>query len=125
MFRADLVLAGCTGFLVQLAAGRVRGLAAIGRRHFLLHALAEGGAGLTLAFLVSHLAGFTLLRIAGLGAVEILPLFLHALFALRAGGVLAGFARLVACFAVGRAGGRVGRQAAIAGCAGARAACAW
>jgi hypothetical protein len=56
VFRAELFLAGFTGFLMPLTAGLIRGLAAIDWRHFLVHALAEGGTGLAVAFLVGYLA---------------------------------------------------------------------
>lgn len=122
VFRAEFVLAGGTGFLVQVATRLIGGLAAVYRRHFLLHALAEGRASLALAFLVGHLARFALLRVACLGAIEILHLFAHALLALRAGRVLAGFHGLGACFAVGVAGDRVHCQLAVTRGTGARAA---
>ena len=111
---SDLVLAGFAGLLVQLAALRISRLAAVGRRHFLLDALAEGRAGLAFTFLVNFLARFALLRVGGLGAIEIVHLFLQALLAGRADGVLTGLARLVARLLVRFAGFRVGGLGAVA-----------
>ena len=65
MLLAKLVRARFANLLMKVATGLVARLAAIGRRHFLLDALAEGRAGgLTLACLIHFFARFTLLRIA-------------------------------------------------------------
>ena len=107
MFRTDFVFAGFTRLLVGFATLRVGCLAAIGRRHFLLNALAEGWALLALAFLVSHFACFALLRVHRFAAIKVLALINHALFTLRADLAFTGFIGFGACFAVRVAGFRV------------------
>ena len=114
MVGANLVLARFAGLLVQVAALRVGRLAAIGRRHLMLYALAEGRTGLALAFLIDLLARFALLRVGRLGAIEVLHLFMQALLPIGADLVLARFVRLLAGLLVRLAGFRVGCLGAVA-----------
>ena len=127
MLGANFVLACLARLLVLFTACCVSGLATVCRWHFLLHALLEGRALLALALVIGLLARCTLLGIARLAAIDVLRLLAHALLAFGASLALAGLGCLLACFAVGGTGGRVGclRAVALAALAGHRRQAAW
>jgi len=89
VLRANLVPALFTRFLVQRTARWVDRLAAINRRHAVLHASLELRPGRITAGSVRLFARLALLRVARLAAVGLLRLSQHTLPACRAEAVLA------------------------------------
>ena len=113
MLRPALVLAQLARFLVLCATRRVDRLAAVDRRHLLLHAALERGPDLVLARRVRLLAQITLLRVARLTAVRLLRLRVHALPTLGTTLVAAGLDDLPVSFLARLALLGVGRRGAV------------
>lgn len=115
VFRARFVLACGACLLMLFATFGIGSSAAIHCRHFLFDALTEGGSGLIFARSIGLLPGFALLRAGSQAAIEVFALTLHALFAFRAGFVLACFAGFVDGIPMRIAGFRIDSLAAVTG----------